>query len=1236
MFTTNKKRGLILLSVIIAALLCLVGAFMLAPQKKAAIAEDGDPLLPDTHAHTNAYTGDDMENDGSYYLNGNATGGISVTGNVTLCLNGHNISGGGSVITVEDGGTLTLCDCQGTGKITGCDVMSMYDGGGVRVKSGGAFVMTSGKISGNNKPFGDGGGVYVADNASFTMTGGEISNNMSVGGGVYVAGGTFTMTGGTISENINRGTTITGGTPTGGGVWVAGGTFNISGSPNITGNDGNVYLTGNSKITVTGALTDGAQIGVNQYILGALTTGYGEHNKDENNQVIDPNTYFTADDEMHKIVLESGEAKLVPVVATVTVGEGEPTKHISIEDAWTAANTAGTATVKMFADATTTATLTVISGKNITLDLNGYMIKYNGSAANSVITVKGTLTLQDSPNSNSVGHNYNSDNDFKYWTFNDSGAKTYNGGVIAGGKFVNGSPTVYGGGGSVDGGTFIMRGGAIAGNRVSFGGGVSVNGGTFVMENGKVIGNYSDYEGGGVYVNNGTFTMMDGEISENYSISGGGGVKVSSSNGTFEMTSGTITNNGTSSNGSGVAVYGTFKVSGAVNITGNKISSNRGGNVYLADGKTITVTGALTHLDDPTQKAQIGVRLYGSTGAGDIATGFPQNDDPSEFFIPDNTANNCVYVSAEESGTVSIGTHDFDWAHDDKNHWHECINCGKTQNEGPHNLVNGECECGYVKVADVAQVMFNGATTAYGTVEGAFAYANSLTTTEKAPAVITLLDNATTTDTLTVEEGKYITLDLNGYMLKYNNDSAVCAVITVDGNFTLEDSNTDTAKKHEIPDPDNSGETIEVIGGLITGGNDGGVHVNGSDSVFVMKGGKICGNTSHKVMYGDNGGTETESAHCAVGGVYVHGGTFTMSGGSISDNSASNSTSIELGASVGGVRVVDDGEFIMSGGSISDNTAMYGGVCVVYGGKFTMTGGTISGNTAQENGGVCVGHPWWDDGQGSSFEISGAPVITGNKVVIDGNEVENNVVVQEGYKITVAGTLTEGAKIGVYNNGVIATGFTQGDNPSQYFIPDNPAYNCVYVSDKDTTGTVTIGEHNYSEDFTIDVQPTCTEAGSKSKHCSGCDEKIEVTEIDKLGHSFGEFVVDKQPTCTAEGSKSKHCANCDEKTDVTDIDPLGHTLNYNPAAPATNDQNGNIEFWDCEDCNKFFADEDGKEEITDRMSIIIPKLVNPITGGGISGTDILWITLIVVLSTAILIEVAVIVYRAKRKAKNKK
>ena len=51
----------------------------------------------------------------------------------------------------------------------------------------------------------------------------------------------------------------------GGGVYVFGGTFNVSGSPVISGNKkgdktNNVVLNGSYTITVTGALTDGAEI----------------------------------------------------------------------------------------------------------------------------------------------------------------------------------------------------------------------------------------------------------------------------------------------------------------------------------------------------------------------------------------------------------------------------------------------------------------------------------------------------------------------------------------------------------------------------------------------------------------------------------------------------------------------------------------------------------------------------------------------------------------------------------------------------------------------------------------------------------------------------------------------------------------------------------------------------------------------------------------------------------------
>lgn len=97
------------------------------------------------------------------------------------------------------------------------------------------------------------------------------------------------------------------------------------------------------------------------------------------------------------------------------------------------------------------------------------------------------------------------------------------------------------------------------------------------------------------------------------------------------------------------------------------------------------------------------------------------------------------------------------------------------------------------------------------------------------------------------------------------------------------------------------------------------------------------------------------------GGVTVHGGTFHMFGGTIT-NCGITGGSVCCG---GGVAVVYGGLFIMDGGEIKNCfvtspyedpksyiiTSVGGGVYVSGGSSFVMTGGTISNNTANEMGG---------------------------------------------------------------------------------------------------------------------------------------------------------------------------------------------------------------------------------------------------------------------------------------------
>ena len=205
---------------------------------------------------------------GCYYLSDSfePSYSIIVKGDVTICLNGHNINmkSAGNVFEVDEGGTLTLTDCKGNSSISHSDVewgrgvlvsngtFNMYggkicnnkcaskyqmSGAGVEVDKG-TFNMHGGEISGN-KVSSNGGAVYSLD--TFNMYGGSITGNTAdyYGGGVVVYGGTFNMFDGTISGNKVTNATMK--EHGGGGVWVqTDGTFCMKGG-SITGNTAYPY-----------------------------------------------------------------------------------------------------------------------------------------------------------------------------------------------------------------------------------------------------------------------------------------------------------------------------------------------------------------------------------------------------------------------------------------------------------------------------------------------------------------------------------------------------------------------------------------------------------------------------------------------------------------------------------------------------------------------------------------------------------------------------------------------------------------------------------------------------------------------------------------------------------------------------------------------------------------------------------------------------------------------------------
>ena len=77
------------------------------------------------------------------------------------------------------------------------------------------------------------------------------------------------------------------------------------------------------------------------------------------------------------------------------------------------------------------------------------------------------------------------------------------------------------------------------------------------------------------------------------------------------------------------------------------------------------------------------------------------------------------------------------------------------------------------------------------------------------------------------------------------------------------------------------------------------------------------------------------------------------------------------------------------------------------------------------------------------------------------------------------------------------------------------------------------------------------------------------------------------------------------------LDPKNHTdLKHFPAKAATEDADGNIEYWYCSGCNKYYSDKDGTKEITkaDTVTAKLPK--SPPTGD--TSNLMLWIALLFV------------------------
>ena len=145
----------------------------------------------------------------------------------------------------------------------------------------------------------------------------------------------------------------------------------------------------------------------------------------------------------------------------------------------------------------------------------------------------------------------------------------------------------------------------------------------------------------------------------------------------------------------------------------------------------------------------------------------------------------------------------------------------------------------------------------------------------------------------------------------------------------------------------------------------------------------------------------------------------------------------------------------------------------------------------------------------------------------------------------------------------------------------------------------------------------------------------EMTVTVNNGHTYGEWVSNGDGThtrqCTVDGctgSETKDCsggkATCKDKAVCEvcgkaygELDSKNHTaLKHIPAKAATEDAEGNIEYWYCSGCNQYYSDKDGTKEIKKANTVTAKLPKSPPTGD--NSSLVLWIALLLASGGAVI------------------
>lgn len=913
------------------------------------------------------------------------------------------------------------------------------------------------------------------------------------------------------------------------------------------------------------------------------------------------------------------------------------------------ANGLGGGVYTLAEDVTISGTLRVTG--TVTVDLNGYVLRYADTTANGSvfeIVSGGDLTVIDSrPN---VEHKFVSNADGLWVLDEQNGTEIVRGGIITGGTgLTDRNNNGYGGGVYVDGGgRFTMTGGSIVGCKaegyIAFGGGVFVaKGGQFTMTGGSIVGctavadEYGHAYGGGI--------RNDGEVRGDIgrtTLSGTAEIRDCHAKGGFLLY------------GGGISDAGTLTINGDVKIIGCTAGGMGSDAMYVNANNDSSVTGGTFYGS---------IQDLGNKISGLIVT-YRIND--ADYAIQVLQSGNQITLPNPAKPGYT-----FDGWYKDGAKWE------KTTLVTENLALTGSL---YVPVTDES------------TLTAALADSSS--------DVIRLTSDIKLSNELQITNNRKVTLDLNGYVLDLGGKHISVSALSGDpwyhlNQLTIIDS--DPTKHHKFTDNDGLWKLDEngdktVSGGIITGGSDGSsAIIAGSRGTVTMNVGNIVGCSTSGVggavsarngTFIMNGGSIIGCKTDFTGGaVYVLNGKFIMNSGSIT-----NCVVTSPAGDGGAVYISNDSTFTMTGGSIADCTAVNGSALYLKNGTMNAGGGTVGGtvvlernSTIQGSGSTFSGLIINNDAQTQfsgahsplgivgeepvgangysyhkvAFDTAGGNMSHTTRYFLQGKDISNEIKPdpRTGYTFggwnkadgtawdhasdTVTDNITLYAKwtANTYTVTFDSTGgsavdaqpVAYGEKAKKPAAPQKTGYAfggwylgeeaydfaAVVTEDMTLTAKWTVCGHKGST-----AQPTCTDAVK----CTVCGSTLPA-----LGHEWGPWTSGSDNThtraCKRDGAhtETKSCVDAD-RDHMCDacgqtisghtggtatctakavcsvcgksygaVDTANHDLKHTAAKEPGAFVTGRIEYWTCRTCGKYFADAGGAKEIS-RDDIIIPRL----------------------------------------------